>query len=123
MSGHANALGAIEAGLVYCVHELAPDPTIKALMDGARTSALDPAVYEISAEVMGDVLMDGQQSGEIRVDIDLPSLVHYLAEQCCLASEASDHSKQAVRRRFQFFIVPAVEARSGEITRQVEYHR
>lgn len=110
MHPHRRALEKIEAALVYCAAELPREPLVVALIYKGRQSTLDPEVVDICATVLGPVLVAGQQHGEIRVDIDLRSLIDYLAEQCCLAIEMPDRSAQAVHRRFQSFIVPSISA-------------
>jgi hypothetical protein len=124
MAERAGAFAKLEAALIYTTHHLPTDPSISALIARHSASARDPRVQQVTVEVMGPVLREGQRNGEIRTDVDMDEIIYFLVEQTYLAAEEEDRSKDEVRRRFRHFIIPALETRAisgGEyISRTIE---
>lgn len=124
MARHTGVFAKLEVALVYTTRELPDDPTIRALIARHSASIQDPRVHEVTVAVMGPVVIGGQQSGEIRDDLDVDEILAYLVEQTYLAAEDVDRSDDRVRRRLRNFIVPAIEARNpaahGQYVSQVK---
>jgi AcrR family transcriptional regulator len=115
MSTEAGVFAKIEVALIYNARELPTDPSIAALIARHSAALHDPRVHEISLEVLGPVLREGQRRGEIRIDVHLDDLVDYLVEQTWLAAEEIDRSEEAVRKRFRQFVIPALEGVDGPV--------
>ena len=105
------ALDKLEAALIYGARVLPSDPIVLDLISRQFSPAADPEVYGLINALMGPALAEGRRSGEIRSDVDLEIVLHYLVEQSYLATHAVDRSAQAVRRRFRLFIEPAIAPR------------
>jgi AcrR family transcriptional regulator len=103
----------LEAALIYTARELPTDTAIAALIGAHAASVHHPLVHEAAVGVMGPVLEEGRRRGEIRSDVGVDELVDYLVEQTYLVAEEIDRSEESVRKRFQLFIVPALEFRGG----------
>lgn len=116
----------IEASFVYCVRELPKDPAIAALMARRLESKHDPRAHGAAMGSIGLILEDGQRAGEVRGDLPLDEMVGFIVEQLLVAAEETDRTESAVRKRIRHFVVPALEARSGQSgellssTREVE---
>jgi len=113
MTAQHGVFSKLEAALIYTARELPTDASIAALIAQHSTSVNDSRVHQAAVGAMGEVLAEGQRTGEIRDDVALDDLVDFLVEQTYLAAESKDRSEAAVRKRFQTFIVPAIEARQG----------
>jgi AcrR family transcriptional regulator len=112
MLERAGVFAKIEAALIYTSQHLPTDPSISALIARHSASARDPRVHQVTVDVMGPVLREGQRNGEIRTDLELDEIIHFLVEQTYLAAEEDDRSEDEVRRRFRHFIIPALETRA-----------
>ena len=108
MDAEDSALDKLEAALIYGARMLPSDPIVLNLISRTFSSTVDPEVYRLVHGLMGPTLADGRNSGEIRSDVDVESIIQYLIEQSYLATHASDRSADAVRRRFRMFVVPAI---------------
>ena len=108
MDAEDSALDKLEAALIYGARMLPSDPIVLNLISRKFSSTVDPEVYRLVHGLMGPTLADGRNSGEIRSDVDVESIIQYLIEQSYLATHASDRSADAVRRRFRMFVVPAI---------------
>lgn len=108
MDAEACALDKLEAALIYGARVLPGDPIVLDLISRQFSRAADPEVYGLINALMGPALAEGRRSGEIRSDVDLEFVLHYLVEQSYLATHAADRSAQAVRRRFRMFVEPAI---------------
>jgi len=113
MAAKTGVFAKIEAALVYTAQELPSDPSISALIAQHAESVHDPRVHQVAVEAMGPVLREGQQSGEVRTDIEVDEMVDFLVEQTYLAAEEIDRSEGEVRRRFRHFIIPGLAASNG----------
>ena len=113
LEAKTGAFDRIEVGAIYNVRELPKDPAIVALMAQRSASVRDPRVHAAAVQSIGWVLEQGQRNGEIRTDLPIDELVHFIVEQTFLAVEDVDRSERAVRKRVRHFIVPALEAREG----------
>lgn len=113
MTAQHGVFSKLEAALIYTARELPTDASIAALIAQHSTSVNDSRVHQAAVGAMSEVLAEGQRTGEIRDDVALDDLVDFLVEQTYLAAESKDRSEAAVRKRFQTFIVPAIEARQG----------
>ncbi len=113
MAGKTGVFAKLEAALVYTAQELPADPSISALIAQHAESGHDPRVHQVAVEVMGPVLREGQDSGEVRTDIEVDEMVDFLVEQTFLAAEEIDRSDAEVRRRFRHFIIPGLAASNG----------
>lgn len=111
MDGKAGVFAKLEVALVYTARELPTDPAIAALIARHSASVHDPRVQQVSMDVLGPALREGRLHGEIRNDLELDVLVDFLVEQTYLAAEEIDRSEDAVRTRFQRFVIPALEVR------------
>jgi AcrR family transcriptional regulator len=111
MNSKAGGFAKLEAALIYTARELPTDPSIAALIARHSATVHDPRVHQLSMDLLGPVLHDGQRDGEIRTDVGLDELVDFLVEQTYLAAEDIDRSEDAARKRFRQFVIPAVEAR------------
>jgi AcrR family transcriptional regulator len=126
MAAKTGVFAKVEAALIYTARELPTDPSIAALIAGHSASVHDPRVHQAAVGVMGPVLEEGQRDGEVRTDLGLDEMVDFLVEQTYLAAEEIDRSEDAARKRFRYFVAPALEARGapgGELisrTREVE---
>lgn len=107
----AGAFTKLEAAMIYFARELPTDPSIAALIARHSASVHDPRVHQISMDLLGPILQEGQCNGEIRTDMELDALVDFLVEQTYLAAEENDRSEDAVQQRFRRFVIPALEAR------------
>jgi AcrR family transcriptional regulator len=107
----AGVFAKLEAALIYFARELPTDPSIAALIARHSASVHDARVHQVSMDLLGPLLRDGQCNGEIRTDIELDALVDFLVEQTYLAAEEIDRSEDTARQRFQRFVIPALEAR------------
>jgi AcrR family transcriptional regulator len=113
----------LEAALIFSARELPTDPSIAALIARHSQSAQDPRVRSRAMDVLGQVLRDGQDNGEIRTDLELDVLVDFVVEQTYLAAEDIHRSEEAARKRFRHFVIPAIGARgmcSGEYTSRID---
>jgi len=113
MAAKTGVFAKLEAALVYTAQELPSDPSISALIAQHAESVHDPRVHQVAVDAMGPVLREGQQSGEVRTDIDVDEMVDFLVEQTYLAAEEIDRSEEEVRRRFRHFIIPGLAASNG----------
>jgi AcrR family transcriptional regulator len=113
MAAKTGVFAKLEAALVYTAQELPSDPSISALIAQHAESVHDPRVHQVAVDAMGPVLREGQQSGEVRTDIDVDEMVDFLVEQTYLAAEEIDRSEGEVRRRFRHFIIPGLAASNG----------
>jgi len=111
MDGKPTIFSKLEAAVVYATSEFPVDPAIAALI--ARHSAFvnDKRVHQHAIDLVGTALREGQRRGEVRTDVDLDDLVDFLVEQTYLAAEGIDRSEDVVRKRFRYFVIPALEAR------------
>jgi hypothetical protein len=41
----------------------------------------DPRVHQVAVDAVGPVLLEGQQSGQVRTDIEIGEMVDFLVEQ------------------------------------------
>jgi AcrR family transcriptional regulator len=98
----------IETALIYSTRELPTDPSILALITGHTSSSHHPQVHAAAVRIMGPIMTEGQQRGEIRDDVCVGELVDFFVEQIYLAADAEDRSEDAVRRRFRHFIAPGL---------------
>lgn len=108
MDAEDSALDKLEAALIYGARMLPSDPIVLNLISRTFSSTVDPEVYRLVHGLMGPTLAEGRDSGELRSDVDVESIIQYLIEQSYLATHASDRSADAVRRRFRMFVVPAI---------------
>lgn len=113
------ALAKLEAALLYGAQVLPDEPIVLSLIARQFTSGRDPEVYEMINDIVLPVVAAGQNSGEIRDDIDPDSIIDYIVEQSYFATHARDRSVQAIRRRFRTFIEPAITPHSALRTRDV----
>lgn len=113
MAAKTGVFAKIEAALVYTAQELPSDPSISALIAQHAESVHDPRVHQVAVNAMGPALREGQQSGEVRTDIEVDEMVDFLVEQTYLAAEEIDRSEGEVRRRFRHFIIPGIAAPNG----------
>lgn len=113
MAAKTGTFAKIEAALVYTARELPSDPSISALIAQHSESVHDPRVHQVAVDAMGPVLLEGQQSGEVRTDIEIDEMIDFLVEQTYLAAEEIDRSDDEVRRRFRHFIIPGLAASDG----------
>jgi AcrR family transcriptional regulator len=111
MDAKPTVFSKLEAAVVYATREFPVDPAIAALIARHSTFFNDRRVHQHAIDLLGAVLREGQSRGEIRTDLDLDDLVDFLAEQTYLAAEAVDRSEATVRKRFRYFVIPALEAR------------
>jgi AcrR family transcriptional regulator len=111
MDSKAGVFAKLEVALVYTARELPTDPAIAALIARHSASVHDSRVHQISKGLLGPALREGRRHGEIRTDLELDVLVDFLVEQTYLAAEEIDRSEDAVRTRFQRFVIPALEVR------------
>ncbi|MBB3604768.1 AcrR family transcriptional regulator [Mycolicibacterium sp. BK556] len=122
MANKVGVFAKLEAALVFSARELPADPPIAALIARHSESAQDPRVRRRALDVLGQVLLAGQESGEIRTDLELDELVDFIVEQTYLAADDVHRSEAASRRRFRHFVVPAISARelcSGELASRI----
>ncbi|ODR24867.1 MULTISPECIES: TetR/AcrR family transcriptional regulator [Mycolicibacterium] len=113
MAAKTGVFAKIEAALVYTAQELPSDPSISALIAQHSATVHDPRVHQVAVDAMGPVLVEGQQSGEVRTDIEIDEMVDFLVEQTYLAAEEIDRSEDEVIRRFRHFIIPGLAASNG----------
>ncbi|WP_293234458.1 TetR family transcriptional regulator [Mycolicibacterium sp.] len=113
MATRTGVFAKLEAALVYTARELPSDPSIAALIAQHSASVHDPRVHQVAVEAMGQVLDEGQRSGQIRTDIGIDEMVDFLVEQTYLAAEEINRSDGETRRRFRHFVVPALAASKG----------
>lgn len=110
MAGKTGVFAKLEAALVYTARELPSDPSISALIAQHSASVRDARVHQVAVEAMGPVLVEGQQSGEVRTDIGIAEMVDFLVEQTYLAAEEVTRSDSETRRRFRHFVIPGLAA-------------
>jgi AcrR family transcriptional regulator len=106
-------LAKLEAALLYGAQVLPDEPIVLNLIARQFTSGREPEVYEMINDLVLPVVTAGQNSGEIRDDIDPDSIIDYIVEQSYFATHARDRSVQAIRRRFRTFIEPAITPRAA----------
>lgn len=107
----AGVFAKLEAVLIYIAREVPADPSIAALIARHSAAVHDPRIHQLSMDVLGQVLEEGQRNREIRTDVELDALVDFLVEQTYLAAEEIDRSEDAARQRFRRFVIPALELR------------
>jgi AcrR family transcriptional regulator len=107
MDGEDCALAKVEAAMIFAARELPNEPIVLALISRPG-SVVDPEVQQLTNDLLGSALVEGQRTGAIRTDIDLELVIAYLTEQSYLATHATDRSASAVRRRFRLFIEPVI---------------
>jgi len=113
MASKTGVFAKLEAALVYTARELPSDPSISALIAQHSATVHDPRVHQVAVDAMVPILLEGQQSGEVRTDIEIDEMVDFLVEQTYLAAEEIDRSEGEVRRRFRHFIIPGLAASDG----------
>jgi AcrR family transcriptional regulator len=113
MATRTGVFAKLEAALIYTARELPTDPSIKALIAQHSASVHDPRVHQVAEDAMGPVLIEGQRSGEVRIDLGIGEMVDFLVEQTYLAAEEIHRSDDETRRRFRHFIIPAIAAPGG----------
>jgi AcrR family transcriptional regulator len=119
MAAKTGVFSKLEASMVYTTRELPTDPSISALIAQHSASVHNPRVHQVAMEAISPVLIEGQQSGQVRTDIEIDEMVDFLVEQTYLAAEEIDRSEDEVRRRFRHFVIPGLAATGGSGGEQV----
>ena len=109
MAREGDAFAKIEASFIYSARELPNEPIVLELIARRSAAVVDPQVRRLITDVLAPVLAAGQAAGEIRTDVERDLVIEYLTEQCYLATQASDRSAAAIRRRFRCFVAPCLK--------------
>jgi AcrR family transcriptional regulator len=102
----------IEAGYLHLVEALPQDEVIRALFRLRSAAMTDPRVRELAVEFLGPFVRAGQQSGELRPDLDVADMVEWLIDQLFVMVSWSDHDPTRLCYRIRAFIVPAIAGRA-----------
>jgi AcrR family transcriptional regulator len=102
----------VEESFAYVARETSRDALLQLLLHSPRSSVIDTALREMSADMMGTAVREGQTDGQVRSDISADELISFLIEQLYVVERLGRDEPQT-RLWVRQFVLPALRPPEG----------